>query len=46
MPVGSGCGCTPQAVALASKPDLMITHKVCYESAFRRNRRFMKLAVY
>ncbi len=26
-PVFWGCGCTPQAVALASKPDFMITHK-------------------
>ncbi|MGE4252354.1 MAG: putative hydro-lyase [Parvibaculaceae bacterium] len=30
VPVFWGCGCTPQAVALASKPDLMITHKAGY----------------
>ena len=27
MPVFWGCGCTPQAVTLASNVDFMITHK-------------------
>jgi uncharacterized protein YcsI (UPF0317 family) len=27
VPVFWGCGCTPQTAALASKPELMITHK-------------------
>jgi len=27
VPVFWGCGCTPQAAALASKPEFMITHK-------------------